>query len=103
MTAPTIDCSFDKEAVWNRVSGRRSVFLDTMCWIDMVDEVDATACRVRDQLRAHVDAGRIFCPVSWGTLEEMFKQSGSSLARMADLMEELSLNEIGRASCRERV
>lgn len=92
MSAPTIDCGFDKEAVWNRVSGRRSVFLDTMGWIDMADGVDATAGRVRDQLRENVAAGRIFCPVSWGTLEELFKQSGPSLERTADLMERLSLN-----------
>jgi hypothetical protein len=92
MSAPTIECRFDKQAVWNRVSGRRSVFFDTMCWIEMADEVDATACRVRDQLRDRVAAGRIFCPVSWGTLDELFKQSGPSLERMADLMEQLSLN-----------
>jgi hypothetical protein len=92
MSARIIDCSLDKEAVWNRVSGRRSLFLDTMYWIEMADEVDATACRMRNQLREHVAAGRIFCPVSWGTLEELFKQSGPSLERMADLMEQLSLN-----------
>jgi hypothetical protein len=92
MNTQMIECVFDKDSVWERVNNRLSVFLDTMCWIEMADEVDETACRVRDRLRELVAAGRVFCPVSWGTLEELFKQSGDSLHRMASLMEELSLN-----------
>jgi hypothetical protein len=38
----------------------------------MANEVDASACRVRDELQKAVKAGRVFCPVSWGTLEELF-------------------------------
>lgn len=58
----------------------------------MADEVDGTACRVRDELKKGVKDGRVFCPVSWGTLEELFLQSGESLRLTACLMEELSLN-----------
>ncbi len=58
----------------------------------MRDGADKTANRVRETLRSEVAAGRIFCPVSWGTLEELFLQTGESLARTASLMEELSLN-----------
>ncbi len=94
MSTQKIQLSFDKDAVWAKVRGRISVFLDTNCWIDMADEANETACRVRDRLKALVAAGRVFCPLSWGILEELFKQSGESLKITASLMEELSLNAI---------
>ncbi len=37
MSRQTIQFGYDKDAVWNRVSGRLSVFLDTNCWINMFD------------------------------------------------------------------
>jgi hypothetical protein len=92
MLKQTIQFEFDMESVWNRIRGRRCVFLDTNAWIHMSDEVDDTARRVRDDLKARVAGGTVFCPVSWGTLEELFKQAGESLPRTAALMEELSLN-----------
>jgi len=94
MSTQKIEFGFDKEAVWNKVAGRLSVFMDTNCWIDMADETNDTACRVRDKLSDLVASGRMFCPLSWGILEELFKQSGASLKRTASLMEELSLNAI---------
>jgi hypothetical protein len=60
----------------------------------MADEADQTACRVRDRLKELVESARVFCPLSWGLIEELFLQSGESLLRTAELMEELSLNAI---------
>ena len=94
MSTQKIELGFDKDAVWDKVADRLSVFMDTNCWIDMADEANDTACRVRDKLRDLVASGHIFCPLSWGLLEELFKQSGESLQRTANLMEELSLNAI---------
>ena len=94
MGKQTLQFGFDKEAVTKRVSGRRSVFLDTNCWIHMADEVNEVACRVCDTLKRLMASGRIFCPLSWGLIEELFLQSGDSLFRTAELMEELSLNAI---------
>lgn len=94
MSEQIIDFGFDKDCTWAKVDGRCSVFLDTMCWIEMADESTDTACRVRDRLKALVAAGRVFCPLSWGILEELFKQSGDSRKATASLMEELSLNAI---------
>jgi hypothetical protein len=94
MVKQTIQLSFDKEAVMKRVDGRRSVFLDTNCWSHMAAEIDQTACRVRDQLKELVASARVFCPLSWGLIEELFPLSGESLFRRAELMEELSLNVI---------
>ncbi|MHB0958790.1 MAG: hypothetical protein ACYC0X_15405 [Pirellulaceae bacterium] len=92
MAKQTIQFEFDTESVWNTVHRRHCVFLDTNAWIHMLDEVDETAGQVRDTLQATVAAGKVFCPVSWGILEELFLQAGESLPRTAALMEELSLN-----------
>jgi hypothetical protein len=92
MAKQTIQFNFDTESVWNRIRCRRCIFLDTNGWIHMGDGVDDTALRVRDKLRAAVAVGKVFCPVAWGTLEELFLQAGESLLRTAALMEELSLN-----------
>ncbi len=94
MSTQKIEFGFDKDAVWRRVNGRISVFLDMMCWIEMRDGANETACRVRDRLKALVASGHVFCPLSWGILEELFKQSGERLKITSRLMEELSLNAI---------
>jgi hypothetical protein len=60
----------------------------------MADETNENACRVRDKPKALVASGHVFCPLSWGILHELFKQSGESLKMTSSLMEELSLNAI---------
>jgi len=94
MNIQEIEISFEKDAVWKKVADRLSIFMDTNCWIDMADEINDVASRVRDKLRELVASGDVFCPLSWGILEELFLQSGESLQRTAKLMEELSLNAI---------
>lgn len=94
MSQQFIQFEFDKDAVWARIGGRLSVFLDSNCWIHLADGKEAVHIRIRDRLRTHVRSGRLFCPLSWGTLKELFEQSQPSLLRTASLMEELSLNAI---------
>jgi len=94
MSTQKIELGFDKDGVWGKVNGRLSVFLDSMCWIEMAHGAKEIACRVRDRLKTLVASGHVFCPLSWGILEELFKQSGESLKVRASLMEELSLNAI---------
>jgi hypothetical protein len=89
-----IKLGFDNGAVWNRVKGRLSVFMDTNFWIEMADEASEAACRLRDKLKELVVHGCVFCPLSWGIIQELRKQSGESLRITAGLMEELSLNAI---------
>ena len=94
MVMQNIKLGFDNGAVWNRVNGRLSVFMDTNFWIEMADEASEAACRLRDKLKGLVAAGCVFCPLSWGLIAELRKQSGESLRITAGLMEELSLNAI---------
>lgn len=92
MAKQTIPLNYGTTALWNRVAGRKSAFLDTNAWIHMADGLDDTAARVRRRLSLLVAAGKLVCPVSSGTLEELYLQAGTSLGRTAALMEELSLN-----------
>lgn len=94
MSEQRIQFGYDKDAVWKRVRDRLSVFLDTNCWINMADGKGEGAVQVREKLSELVTSGRVYCPLSWGILEELFEQSGPSLERTARLMEQLSLNAI---------
>ena len=60
----------------------------------MADGKSEVAIRVKDKLQMQVEKGRLFCPLSWGVLEELFEQSEESRTQTANLMEELSLNTI---------
>jgi hypothetical protein len=92
MTAKTLSCTFDRDAVWKKVRDRRPVVLDMNCWINMGDDKDQVATRVKDTLRRLVSEGLIFCPLSFGLICELYKQAEDSRLKVGTLMEELSLS-----------
>lgn len=92
MARKTIEYEYDKEAAWNKVKGRIPVFLDTNCWVKMRMGNSRVDCRIRDRLKELVSAGNVFCPLSWGLVGELVKQTPESRQKTATLMEELSLN-----------
>jgi hypothetical protein len=112
MVVKTVACTFDKDAVWEKVRGRRPVVLDTNCWINMGDNKSPAATRIKGTLRKLVSDGAIFCPLSFGLVVELYKQAENSRLRTAALMDELSLRvsyanreeifawEVERAVCR---
>ena len=51
MTAETVSCTFDKEAVWRKVYDRKAVALDMNCWIKMVVDKSTLSTRVKGTLR----------------------------------------------------
>jgi hypothetical protein len=87
-----IACSFDKEAVWNKVVNRQSVVLDMNAWINLADEKTSDCARVKAILEEGVSRGLIFCPLSFGIISELYKQEEDSCLRVGSLMEKLSLN-----------
>src|SRR4051812_5200905 len=92
MVATTIPCSFERDSVWNKVRDRIPVVLDMNCWIDMGDDKSILATRIKETLRKRVSDGLIFCPLSWGLICELYKQSESSRLQVGSLMDELSLS-----------
>src|SRR5437773_935282 len=90
--ATTIQPCFDKASAWSKVKDKITIFLDTNGWIEMRDDKCPIAGRVRERLKNLVSEGRVICPLSWGLIEELFKQSHDSRKRTARLMEELTLN-----------
>lgn len=74
------------------LSRRHILLLDTSVWIRLADRNDELAARISDRLTRLKDAEKIICPLAPPTIWELRKQTGASLTRMAELMEELSEN-----------
>jgi hypothetical protein len=92
MAEKVIPFTFDKDAFSRKVRNLKSIFLDMNCWINMGDDKTPQATGVKDALRQAVSQGLAFCPLSYGVLTELYKQSFDSRMRVGQLMEELSLN-----------
>jgi hypothetical protein len=58
----------------------------------MRDDTCPDATRLKGTLRKLVSDGAIFCPLSFGLIEELYKQTEDSRLRTGALMDELSLN-----------
>ena len=82
---------FDRDAVWDRIQGRKAVYLDMNVWIDLADGMKPEVQPVKEKLQERVRAGNLFCPLFPSLLWELYKQESSRL-RTGALMEELSLN-----------
>lgn len=74
------------------IGKRKSILLDTSVWIFLADGKDNEAVELREKMIRLSRKEAIFCPLSAPTIWELKKQSGASLHRTAELMEELSLN-----------
>lgn len=79
-------------AVTARINNRKSIFLDTNIWIDLRDERGSEARNIKDLLIRLVNEEKIFCPLSFAVISELFKQEYESAITTADLMDNLSLN-----------
>ena len=79
----------------NRVSklqNRKSLFLDTCVWIDLIEGIKPYSAEARALLQKLVSQKILFCPLSLTLMMELFSQEYDSALRQAELMEELSLN-----------
>ena len=92
MAKKTIPFTFDKDALCGKVRNMKAVFLDMNAWIRMTDDETPQATGIKDALRRAVSGGRVFCPLSYGVLTELYKQEYYSRMRVGELMEDLSLN-----------
>lgn len=78
------------------LQGKTPVYLDMNFWISMRDvvsgvETGAAEIALLNALRYGVRAGKIFCPVTAETIEELTKQNVESMAKTMNLIEVLSL------------
>src|SRR4051812_44892266 len=79
-------------AVTARINNRKSIFLDTNVWIDLREEQGSEAQSIRELLTKLVTEGKIFCPLSFALISELFKQPYELAIITANLMDDLSLN-----------
>lgn len=81
----------DRDAVWEKVKGRKILVLDTMVWIDMAEKKSPEAESLLAVLENHVASGRVLCPLTTCLIWELYKQK-YSMHNTAQLMEKLSNN-----------
>ena len=83
---------FSDNVDYNALNGRDILYLDSNVWIDLADEKTDIARTLKDLLIILVKDKKIFCPLNFPTLTELYKQEYDSMLRVGELMNQLSLN-----------
>lgn len=81
----------DTAAVYERVKGRRLIYLDNNVWIDLAEAKTADAIEALRLARVARQSGRAAFPVSYPAVTELLRQPVTATSRLqAELMDELS-------------
>lgn len=83
---------FRDETDYRILAGRDIIYLDSNFWIDLADEKTKPYKTLKEILKLLVRDKKIFCPLNFPTLTELYKQDYDSMLRVGELMNELSLN-----------
>jgi hypothetical protein len=75
-----------------KIGERFAVLLDMNVWIDLTEGKAEEISRIREKLRSLVKRGTLFCPLAPTIIWELYRQSYTSSVKVAEVMEELSLN-----------
>ena len=75
-----------------KIKFRKSIFLDTNVWIDLVESKDLDAKETRKLLVKYFESGKIFCPLSVDTFIEFLRQNYNSLKKISEFVDKLSFN-----------
>lgn len=75
-----------------KINDRKSIFLDTNVWIDLVESSDKNIIETKELLIKLFENTKIFCPLSIATFSEFHKQNYESLIHISKLIDRLSLN-----------
>lgn len=79
------------ESIRQRLENRSLLFLDLNLWIDVAESEHDEAVHAKRYLLEAVGAGRLACPTSFPLVSELLQQEPDSAARVADVMDRLSL------------
>src|SRR5262245_55537966 len=88
-TGPVYEHRYDRDPIKRIIKNRKSVFLDSNVWIDLQKDTVPANVSARAKLQAAVRSGKVFCPISFPTIMEMFKQTEPDRSKTAMLMDEL--------------
>jgi len=86
------DFELTDASIANKVSERIAIPLDMNVWNFLARDVSAEATRAKELLTNLVVDGKVFCPLTFSVITELFKQNYESALRTATLMDQLSLN-----------
>lgn len=93
MTSPRrVAIVFRDPEIPRRVEGRSVFLLDTNVWIDLAEPKTDQALRLQENLRVLVGKLKLFCPLTFTTIIEIFRMKYASAIKLATLMDDLSLN-----------
>jgi hypothetical protein len=74
------------------LNGRDAIYLDMNIWIEFVNEKSILAKDLKELIRMLVKEKKIFCPLHFPLLCELYIQKPESMEVIGDLMNEFSLN-----------
>lgn len=83
---------FRENVDYSILLGRDVIYLDMNIWIDLADGRTLLANTVKDLFKILVNDKKLFCPLYVPLLSELYSQEPSSMRRVGNLMEELSLD-----------
>lgn len=75
-----------------KLRNRKSVFLDTNIWIDLVEKENYEVKECKELLINLTEEGKIFCPLAIDTFMEFHKQYYDSASKISDFIDKVSLN-----------
>lgn len=91
MKSQKIISQINEEIVNSKIEERVSIVLDTNVWIDISENKNDQAVKIKAFLKDLVADKKIFCPLTYSMLSEIRKQDYSSALKVAELINELSL------------
>lgn len=82
----------DNTLIWERVKNRRTIFIDTNVWIDVVENRSPLSNYIKLKLVVDlVKSKKIICPLSAPLIWELYKQNRHSQLSIAVFMDSVSL------------
>jgi|WetSurMetagenome_2_1015567.scaffolds.fasta_scaffold12982_3 predicted nucleic acid-binding protein len=75
-----------------KLKNRKSIFLDTNIWIDLVEKDNSDVKECKELLINLTEEEKIFCPLSIDTFIEFHKQYYDSASKISEFIDKVSLN-----------
>ena len=80
-----------KHPHYNLIRNREAVYLDTNIWINIAEPHNECDEHLKFILMQLVNDKKIFCPLSFAIITELFKQKYDSMVKSSSLMDKLSI------------
>jgi hypothetical protein len=83
---------FNEKTDYSIIRGIDRLYFDINIWIDLAEEKTPTDKYAKELIRILVKEKKIFCPLYFPVLSELYTQNYNSMIKVGKLMNEFSLN-----------